>query len=118
MIILLFAIGITMGSLGSICLKVGGSQLPHFSPTWGYVAKFFGNPYVLGGFVLYFLPALIWIYLLGKYPISFVQPILALTYVLTPVLAIFLLNEKVPTVRWLGIAVIIIGVVIVSRSQA
>jgi drug/metabolite transporter (DMT)-like permease len=117
MTILLFAIGILMGAFGSIMLKIAGTTLPTFSPTLSYVGAFVSNRYVLLGFALYFLPALIWIYLLGKYPVSFVQPILALTYVVTPILAIFILSEQVAPMRWLGIGVIMLGVFLVSRTS-
>jgi drug/metabolite transporter (DMT)-like permease len=67
--------------------------------------------------VLYFLSAVIWSYLLTKLDISFVQPILALTYVATPVLAIIFLGEQVPLMRWVGISIIILGVFVVARSS-
>jgi drug/metabolite transporter (DMT)-like permease len=62
------------------------------------------------------MSAVIWSYLLTKLDISFVQPILALTYVITPLLAIFFLREHVPALRWVGICIIILGVYIVART--
>jgi len=114
--VLLFAIGILMGSIGAICMKRGANDLPDFEVTLAYAYTFIGNPYIMSGFLLYAIPAVIWAYLLSLYPVSFVQPILSMTYVLTPVLAMFFLSEPVPAIRWLGIAVIVLGVVLVSRS--
>lgn len=115
--IILFAVGIIFGSLGGILFKIAGSRMADFEMSLKWIFNFILNPYVLSGFILYFIPGLIWIFLLKKYPLSFVQPILALTYVITPILAIVLLQEKIPIVRWVGIIIIIIGVFIISKTQ-
>jgi len=123
MIPLIFMFGITVGAFGGILMKVGASQLGHvevgsISQLAHYLFRLFTNIPSLSGVFLYFLSAVTWAYLLTKLDISFVQPILALTYVVTPILAIFLLGEHVPAMRWLGIAVIIFGVCIVARTSA
>lgn len=120
-IILMFAVGILMGSTGGLLLKLGATQvgafhLYGFPEFMSYSFKLFSNWIVLLGFVLYFGSAVIWTYLLVKLPISFVQPILALTYVLTPILAVTFLDETVPTLRWVGILIIVAGVIVVART--
>ena len=110
-----------MGAFGGILMKIGASQIGHqeihsFSQLISYLFQLFTNIPSLIGVCLYFFSAVVWAYLLTKLSISYVQPILALTYVVTPILAIVLLNESVPLVRWIGILVIIIGVVIVART--
>ena len=69
-----------------------------------------------GAVVLYVIPLGFWIYLLRFVPISWLQPIFSLTYVLTPLLALAFLGEPVPPARWIGIGVIIVGVFLVARS--
>jgi len=113
---ILFAAGILMGSVGALSMKVGANRLSHFEFTFRWFLNLISNPYVIIGFILYFIPAVIWVYVLTKYPVSFVQPILALTYVVTPILALLILKEPVPALRWIGIIIIIAGVFIVSRS--
>jgi len=112
----LFFTGILLGSTGALLMKRGAIALPPFSVSTDYIWAFVSNPFILAGFALYFIPAIIWTYLLAKLPISIVQPVLALTYVVTPILAMFFLSEPVPFLRWAGICVIIAGVVIVSIS--
>lgn len=123
MIPIVFLFGITMGSVGGILMKIGARQIGHveihsFIQLFDYLFKLFTNPSSLGGVVLYFLSAVTWSYLLTKLEISFVQPILALTYVLTPILAILFLGEHVPPMRWIGILVIICGVALVAKTAA
>lgn len=116
-----FFLGIIMGALGAILMKVGASRIGHveihsIAQIFNYVIKLLTTFQSLAGITLYFLSAVVWSYLLTKLDISFVQPILALTYVITPILAIFILKEYVPAIRWVGILIIIIGVFIVART--
>ncbi len=121
MILIIFIVGILMGASGGIFMKLGAIhigqvEINSFVQLFDYLLKLFTNIWSLMGISLYFLSAVIWSYLLTKLDISLVQPILALTYVVTPVLAILFLNEHVSVMRWVGIFVILIGVFVVARS--
>ncbi len=123
MIPLIFIFGITVGAFGGILMKIGADSLGSveintFQQFINFLFRLFTNITSLAGMFLYFLSAVTWSYLLTKLDISYVQPILALTYVATPILAILLLNEHVPPVRWVGIAVIVLGVFIVAKTSA
>lgn len=113
---LLFAMGIGFGALGALFFKAGSGQVTWSSDWIETFLSLVTNWKIWLGILLYFIPLIFWIYLLKKYPVSFVQPILSLTYVVTPILAIIFLNEVVTAWRWFGIIVIIIGVTIVSRT--
>ena len=121
MIPFLFGLGILMGSVGGVLTKLGAPALYTDIHTAGDIVKFMfsmvTNIKVLAGMFLYFGASVVWAYLLTRLSLSYVQPILALTYVVTPILAIILLNENVPAMRWLGIVVIILGVFIVSKTS-
>lgn len=123
MIPIIFLVGILIGACGGIFMKLGATHIGHVEirslmQLFEYLLKLFTNIQSLTGIFLYFLSAVIWSYLLTKLDISLVQPILALTYVVTPVLAIFFLSEHVSMMRWLGIFIIIVGVFVVARSAA
>lgn len=123
MIPLIFLFGITIGSIGGILMKIGARQIGHaeihsVEQLFQFLIHLFTNIPSLAGIFLYFLSAVTWSYLLTKLDISLVQPILALTYVLTPILAIFILGDHIPALRWVGILVIILGVFIVARTAS
>lgn len=123
MVVLLFAIGILCGAIGGLLMKIGAShfaavQVDSLHAAAMLMVKLLTNVTVLGGMSLYFFSAVVWLYLLTKLDISFVQPILALTYVATPILAILFLHENVPAIRWVGILIIIIGVAVVARTSS
>ncbi|HRI36184.1 MAG TPA: EamA family transporter [bacterium] len=113
--ITLYLAGILLGAIGAILLKIGSSSVRSIEPTissvWQHVVL---NPWLMGGIMCYLLPTAIWIYLLSRVPLSQLQPMLALTYVVTPLLALLVLSEHIPLTRWIGIGVIIAGIVIVT----
>lgn len=49
---------------------------------------------------------------------SFVMPVSAASYALVPLMSHFLLAEKVSPLRWTGVALISVGVALVSRTPA
>lgn len=115
---LLVAAGVLTGSIGSLCMKWGAIKLPQ---QWeggvrGLLWHVMMNPLIMAGIVLYAIPAAIWIWLLRTMPLTVLQPALSLTYVLSALFAVFFLNEPVSLMRWLGIVVIIGGVVLVAHN--
>lgn len=74
------------------------------------------TPVVWLGLVCYGFGALLWLVVLSRLDLGYAYPLLAISYILIPLLAHFLLGETIPTLRWVGIAVIFIGVVIVART--
>src|SRR5579872_3672893 len=47
---------------------------------------------------------------------SFVMPFSAVAYALVPLLAYLFLNEQVSAARWIGIVLIVLGVVLINRT--
>ena len=80
------------------------------------LSNVFRSPMVWVGLALYGLGAVAWLIVLSRLDLSFAYPFLALSYAITPVLAWRFLGEPVSALRWIGITVIILGVVIVSRT--
>ncbi len=74
------------------------------------------TPVVWLGLVCYGFGAVLWLAVLSRLDLGYAYPLLAVSYILIPLLAHFLLGEAIPPLRWVGIAVIFIGVVIVART--
>lgn len=116
-ILLLFG-GIVAGAFGANLLKRGLVQVEfHQLFSLNTITGVFTNSSILLGLFLYLIPTVIIMYLLTKYPVSFVQPFLALTYVITPIIAFIWLKEEISLMRIIGISIIIIGVIFVAKSQ-
>lgn len=117
----LILLSVACGVCGQLTLKVGMTQVGRvgaeaLAQPLQLLLKVGTNPMVVVGLGLYVLGAASWLTVLSRVPLSFGYPILALSYAVTPVLAWMLLGENVPSVRWLGIATICAGIVLVSRS--
>ncbi len=75
------------------------------------------NPYIIFGLVLYGLSFLIWLRVLSFNDLSKSYPIFATcVFILTTIGSVAFLNENVSVMRILGIAVMLLGIFIVSRS--
>lgn len=114
--LLLILVGVLTGAIGSLFLKIGAGSLGTTkdisSLLWGVATSW----QIVTGVGLFVVPSLLWIHLLRTYDLSKVQPLLALTYVVTPLLAAVFLSENVSSMRWLGIIIIVCGVAVVARS--
>ena len=106
-------------SIGQILVRRGMLQigeLAGWSPR--YLASYFWhaltNPYVIAGtvgnalFYFLFLAALSWT------NVTVALPLTALEYAFAAVLSVAVLKEVVPPLRWAGIALVIVGVVLIS----
>lgn len=108
-------------AVGQILLRQGMQQvgsLERFAP--GALASYFWvalcNPYVIGGTVLnavfyfLFLASLSWV------GVTVVLPLTAIEFAFAAALAVVILHEPVPALRWAGIALVILGVILISMA--
>ena len=109
-------LGVLMSAAGGIFLKIGSADIQYEEGAISAAIQIALNWKILAGMLMYFIPVLIWIFMLKKIDLSYLQPLFSLMYVATPILAIFILNEHVPTLRWFGIGVVALGVLIIARS--
>jgi drug/metabolite transporter (DMT)-like permease len=80
------------------------------------VMQIFGNFYVMGGLFLYMVSAFLWLGALSTLDVSSMYPLLSLAYVVTAVFAVVFLGEMVTIYRWAGIALVVIGCILIVRS--
>ena len=100
-------------------LKLGTNSLP---PGLDGVINAPGTaiPLIILGLAAYGISMLLWMMALAKYELSFAYPILSTSYILVYLGAVLLpqLNETVSTAKTIGIILIVIGVIFVTRSKS
>ena len=74
------------------------------------------SPFVATGVAMLILAMLLRMAVLGLADLSFVLPLTAIGYVFAALLGRFILHEQVSPQRWLGTALIFIGVAVVSAT--
>ena len=62
------------------------------------------------------ISAIIWLGLLKKLEFSVLYPMISFSYIFGILAAIFIFKENVPLIRWMGVAFIILGIILVSRN--
>jgi multidrug transporter EmrE-like cation transporter len=113
--------GVFLNAIAQLLLKAGASAV---GPITGLSALRSSaltlalHPAVLGGLACYAISVVVWIVALSRVDVSVAYPMLSVGYVLNALLAMWLFGEDVSLQRWLGIAVILVGVSIVARSGA
>jgi len=119
--VFLILLSVAMGVSGQLCLKAGMEQVGALSAGSINAAvrtavHVLATPLVFLGLTFYALGAFFWLMVLSKLDLSLAYPMLALTYILIPLMAHLLLGEQVPPLRWVGIGIIFAGVVVVAQT--
>jgi len=115
---LILATSILLAVAGQLLMKRGMVLFGTFPATQLLVKliPMFMNPYVFFGFAAFGLSSLFWLIVLSRMELSLVYPLVSVAYVLVALFSFFVFKENVTMIRWVGIAVIIFGVFLISRS--
>jgi len=114
--------GVLLNAAAQLLLKAGARSVGEISMSdgsaalWRSATGLAQHPGILGGLTCYAISVVVWIVALSRVEVSIAYPMLSIGYIVNAALAWWLFGEQVNPQRWLGIAVIIIGVVLVARS--
>jgi len=79
------------------------------------VVRLLSSRYSIAAIALYAGAVFLWPYILTRMPLSHAYPIQALAFPLVVILSMLLFQEAVPVNRWIGVGIIVLGVLIASR---
>jgi len=99
-------------SAAQLLLKQGSNSFADSPSSHSVIVNIFYkifDPYIFFGAVTYFLSFVLWIYILSKNKVSFVYPLMSLSYVAVMILSGYFFSEKVTLYQWLGASLIIFG---------
>src|SRR3989339_1113632 len=115
---LILATSVLLAVAGQLLMKKGMLGFGSFpvSQLLSNLIPMFLNPFVFLGFVCFGLSSIFWLVVLSRLPLSLVYPMVSVAYVVVAFASIIFFHETVSLVRWVGIAVIIFGVILISRS--
>ena len=83
--------------------------------TMSGLKKLIFSPYMIGAVTLYAGTTILWVYILTRVPLSFAHPIQALAFPFVTICSLLVLKEPIPSHRWVGIGIIILGAFVASR---
>lgn len=81
-----------------------------------YLFMLFLNPWILTGFIFAFLAALCWMAAMTKFQLSYAYPFMGLNFVLVFIFSNVLFKEPVSFTKVIGLALIVLGIIVSSRS--
>jgi glycosyltransferase involved in cell wall biosynthesis/multidrug transporter EmrE-like cation transporter len=120
----LILVSVLLAALAQLTLKHGMTQVTHrgdvplaFTDPVQTFRRIGSNLSVLLGLGTFVLSAAVWLLVLSKVSLSFAYPFVSLTYVLILVFDRLVLHENVSGLRWAGVAFIVAGILLVSRTH-
>jgi len=119
--VIVLIIAVSLGAAGQLCLKHGVNMLGEDVAPLVVIRSIFTvkaepTKYIDAGFVLYAISSLFYLVALSRLELSFAYPFVALSFVIVLVLSWVLLNETLPPLRWVGMCIIVVGVLTVAAS--
>ncbi|MCC5637265.1 multidrug resistance protein [Nostoc sp. CHAB 5844] len=106
---------VVLGTVGQLSLKYA------FQATTNQVINkpmqnILFSPYFWIWFVSYVVVTILWLIVLRTIPLSQAFPTLGLTFALVPLASYYFLRENVVLSQWIGIAIIVSGVILVVQK--
>ncbi len=106
---------------GQTLLKIGLNQIGGIDflggAVWDNFWKIFRTPYIILGFAIYGISAVLWLDVLSKLDLSMAFPMMSLSYIFTLLVGAFVFGETVTWIRILGVACICGGMFFLIKSQ-
>ena len=121
MLIALILLSVALAAVAQLTLKHGMNQVVEHIGEVRFAAASLRSvattPSVWLGLFLFGLSAVVWLAVLSKTTLSFAYPFASLTYVLILLADRFVLDQPVPILRYAGVALIIVGIVLVAQTR-
>jgi len=118
--VLLFLL-VVLGSVGNTILSkgmkdAGDLDLSHFASLMSGATRVLTSGTIWAGIAMMLGFMICHMLVLSWADYSFVMPFSAIAYAMVPLLAFLFLREQVSTARWIGIVLIVFGVVLINRT--
>ncbi|BAV65296.1 DMT family transporter [Sphingobium cloacae] len=115
---LLILMSVSLSALAQLALKMGttAAASARTAGVGGEVGGLVQSPMVLVGLGLYGVGALLWLFVLGRAPLSLAYPFVGMGFILTMLAGALCLGESLSATRIGGTLLIAAGCVLVARS--
>lgn len=99
-----------------IFLKLALVSLGKFNFSWGYFKQALINWQLACSGISIAVATILWLYILKHFDFSAAYPMISISYIFGTLAAIFIFHETIPVSRWIGISLILVGVVFVAKQ--
>lgn len=118
-------VSVTLSAVAQLTLKHGinqvtahGAQPLSLKDPAGAAARVASNIGIWLGLLTFGVSAVVWLVVLSRASLSFAYPFASLTYVIILMFDRYVLGQQITGLRYGGVALIVAGIVLVSRTHA
>lgn len=112
--------GVMLNAAAQILMKAGTNSIGYFEFSVENIVpigwKLATEWHIVVALGCYALSVVIWVLALSRVPVSIAFPMLSMAYVVNAIAAWYLLGEAFSLTKVVGMGVIILGVIIISRA--
>ncbi len=102
--IAIWMFSVFISSVSQVMLKIAANK------TYKSRIREYLNPIVITAYGIFFISSLLTMYALKYVPLTMSPIIESMSYIFVPILGIFMLKEKISRRRWLGMAIMLVGI--------
>ena len=114
-IVFLAIVQSTLLAGGQVLLKFALQRMHSFSWTRDFWMTVLLNwQFALCG-IFFGASSILWMFILKRYPLSVAYPMISLSYVFGLLAAIFFFHEQVSAMKWIGVALIMMGCCLIAK---
>src|SRR5947208_4213662 len=114
-----FVLNILLVVVYELLLKAGASATVGPVRNWSWIGiSALASPFTWLGIAVIIVDLVIWLYILRYIPLSIAFPLSRAVDVLVPISCWLILKEAISPLRWCGIGLVIVGLVIVAKPAA
>jgi len=113
--ILMTLLCVLLIAVGQLLFKTAAGQWRVDGWTWS-TARGFLSPLMMVALIIYAIATLLWVYVLRTVPLGLAYSLFSLAFVIVPLLAYAILDERLSGNTLLGSAIIVVGVIVAMRE--
>jgi len=98
-----------------VFLKLATLRMDKFSLTWTFFKDLLMNWQLAMSGISIAAATIIWMYILKRFELSVAYPLISISYIFGMLASIFIFKEVVPFTRWIGVGLIMAGVVFLVK---
>jgi drug/metabolite transporter (DMT)-like permease len=99
-----------------VFLKIAMKQFDHFAWTWAFFKSQLTNWQLASSGICIAVATVLWMYIIKNFQFSIAYPLISISYIWGILAALFIFHENIPSVRYIGVALIIIGVIFIVQK--
>lgn len=106
-------IAVVLGTAGQLCFKAGTR---HTTVRFDFsIIRLFFTPFIFSGLLCYLVSTAFFLKALSQEALSYIYPMISLTYPLVLLFSALLFKETVSLSRWVGVLLIMLGVFLIGK---